>query len=251
MKRVLGLVLVLLASFLMTTPSAAAATSITINGGGSGRVFDGVGAVSGGGGNTKLLYDYAEPQRSQILDYLFKPGYGAALSLLKVEIGGDANSTDGAEPSHMHTATDQNYNRGYEWWLMEQAKARNPNIKLAALAWAAPGWIGTSDVWTQNMITYLIDYLRGARDVHGLTIDYLGGWNENGWNTTWFVNLRNALNANGFSNVKLVGADNGWDVVTDMQNNSAFNNAISVVGAHYPCNGVSESTGDQCSSTAA
>ncbi|GLZ29053.1 galactosylceramidase [Lentzea sp. NBRC 105346] len=245
----MGLVLILLGALLVTTP-ARAATSITISGNGSGRVYDGVGAVSGGGGNTKLLYDYAEPQRSQVLDYLFKPGYGAALSLLKVEIGGDANSTDGAEPSHMHTANDQNYQRGYEWWLMTEAKKRNPNIKLAALAWAAPGWIGTSDVWTANMITYILNYLRGARDVHGLTIDYIGGWNENGWSTTWFVNLRNALNSNGFGNVKIVGADGGWDVVNDMRSNTAFRNAIDVVGAHYPCRGVSESTGDYCDSPA-
>ena len=44
----------------------------------AGRTFDGVGAISGGGGNSRLLIDYPEPQRSQILDYLFKPGYGAA-----------------------------------------------------------------------------------------------------------------------------------------------------------------------------
>ena len=31
---------------------------------------------------------------------------------------------------------------GYEWWLMEQAKARNPSINLAALPWGAAGWIG-------------------------------------------------------------------------------------------------------------
>lgn len=160
-KRAL-IVLALLASALVPALPAQAATTITINGTATGRTYDGVGAISGGGGNSKLLYDYAEPQRGQILDFLFKPGHGAALSLLKVEIGGDANSTDGAEPSHMHTATDQNYRRGYEWWLMKEAKARNPEIKLAALAWAAPGWIGTSDVWTQNMITYLINYLRGA-----------------------------------------------------------------------------------------
>ena len=81
---------------------AAAADSITINGAGTGRAFDGVGAISGGGGNSRLLVDYPEPQRSQILDYLFKPGYGAALQILKVEIGGDTNSTDGAESSHEH-----------------------------------------------------------------------------------------------------------------------------------------------------
>ena len=56
-------------------------------------MFDGVGAISGGGGNSRLLVDYPEPQRGQILDYLFKPGYGAAMQILKVEIGGDTNST--------------------------------------------------------------------------------------------------------------------------------------------------------------
>ena len=62
--------------------------------------------------------------------------------MLKVEIGGDANSTDGAEPSIEHTRGVVNCNAGYEFWLMQQAKARNPNIKLYGLAWAAPGWIG-------------------------------------------------------------------------------------------------------------
>ena len=81
----------------------------------------------------------SEPQRSQILDYLFKPGVGAAMQILKVEVGGDTNSTSGAGPSHQHTASDLNCNRGYEWWLMEQAKARNPAIRLCALAWGAPG----------------------------------------------------------------------------------------------------------------
>lgn len=51
--------------------------------------------------------------------------------------------------------------------------------------------------------------------------------------------------------MKLVGADSGWDVVDDMQNNTAFRDAIDVVGAHYPCRGVSESTGDVCESTEA
>ena len=61
-------------------------TTIVIDGRSAGRTFDGLGAVSAGG-STRLLIDYPEPQRSRILDYLFKPGYGAALQHLKVEIG--------------------------------------------------------------------------------------------------------------------------------------------------------------------
>jgi hypothetical protein len=57
-------------------------TAVTIDGHGSGRVFDGVGALSAGA-SSRLLVDYAEPYRSQILDYLFKPDYGASLQHLK------------------------------------------------------------------------------------------------------------------------------------------------------------------------
>ena len=44
---------------------------------------------------------------------------------------------DGSEASHMHEAWDANYERGYEWWMMLQAKQVPPpryryttNIKL-------------------------------------------------------------------------------------------------------------------------
>src|SRR5882724_3751970 len=50
------------------TALAAVTTTITIDGTSAGRTFDGVGAISGGGGNSRLLFDYPEPQRTQILD---------------------------------------------------------------------------------------------------------------------------------------------------------------------------------------
>ena len=31
-------------------------------------------------------------------------------------------STDGTESSHMHEPWEENYQRGYEWWLMTEAK---------------------------------------------------------------------------------------------------------------------------------
>ncbi len=41
----------------------------------------------------------------------------------------------------MHNPWEEDYRRGYEWWLMQEAKARNPNIKLYGLAWAWPQWV--------------------------------------------------------------------------------------------------------------
>jgi hypothetical protein len=50
------------------------------------RVFDGHGGLSAGA-SSRLLYDYAEPYRSDVLDYLYKPNFGAQLTICKVEIG--------------------------------------------------------------------------------------------------------------------------------------------------------------------
>jgi hypothetical protein len=208
-----------------------------------------VGAISGGGGNSRLLIDYPEPERSQILDYLFKPGYGAAVQILKAEIGGDTNSTSGAEASIEHTRGTINCKAGYEWWLMEQAKARNPNLKLAALAWGAPGWIGAGNFWSTDSINYLVSWLTCASS-HNLTIDYLGGWNERGYDTSWNIQLRSALNSNGYGNVKIVAADTDWAVANDVNSNPAFASAVSILGAHYPCGYRSAQTGCDVSSAA-
>jgi hypothetical protein len=223
------------------TPGTA---TILVDGTSGGRKFDYVGALSGGGGTSRLLYDYPPAQQSEILDYLFKPGYGASLQLLKVEIGADTDSTNGAEASHQRSSTDQNYHRGYEWWLMQQAKARNPNIKLAGLEWGAPGWMN-GGFFSQDNINYIVNWIKNAKSVYGLTIDYVGGWNENGFYGPWFVSLKAALTSNGIS-AQIIGADSvgTWDIATSMNADPALNAAIGIIGAHYPCG--FQSNGSQC-----
>jgi hypothetical protein len=217
----------------------AATTAITLNGKGSGQIFMGIGGLSGGGGTSRLLYDYSATQQSQILDYLFKPNYGASLHMLKVEIGGDTNSTNGAEASHMRSRTDQNYNRGYEWWLMGQALTRNPSIKFYGLEWGAPGWF-TADIdashpfWSNDNITYLINWITNAKSVHGLTIDYIGGWNESGYNIAWYEALKAALVSHGLATKVVASDDVGWAIATDMASNSTLNAAVDILGSHYP-----------------
>jgi Glycosyl hydrolase family 59/Ricin-type beta-trefoil lectin domain len=214
--------------------TAETSTSIAVDGTEGGLTFDGVGAISGGGGNSRLLADYPAAQQSQILDYLFKPGYGADLQILKVEIGGDTNSTDGAEPSVEHTEGSV----GYEFRLMEQAKARNPNIEFYGLAWGAPGWVG-STFWTASTINYLVSWL-GCAKADGLAISYLGGWNERGYDIAWYEQLRSTLDADGYSAVQIVAADNlTWGVATVIADTPAFANAVSVIGVHYPCGATS------------
>ncbi|HVX83720.1 MAG TPA: galactosylceramidase [Phycisphaerae bacterium] len=211
--------------------------------------FDGFGTVDGGGATSVLLKDYPEPQRSQILDLLYKPNFGASVSALYVEIPGDGNSTQGSMPSHMHTKDDLNYSRGYIWWLLAEAKKRNPNLSLDGTAWSAPGWLGQNPAtrfpqdhgdpafFSSDTIDYYIKWLQGLRNVYHLEFDAIGCRNEKGASDDFAIAFRHALNANGFQNVKLHAFDNWpptWslDFVKDLPANKDLRDSIDILSSH-------------------
>ncbi|XP_077675355.1 galactocerebrosidase isoform X2 [Eretmochelys imbricata] len=202
---------------------------------GLGREFDGIGAVSGGGATSRLLVNYPEPYRSQILDYLFMPNFGASLHILKVEIGGDGQSTDGTEPSHMHYENDENYFRGYEWWLMKEAKKRNPNIKLIGLPWAFPGWIGRGQNWPYNhldvTVHYIVSWILGAKQYHNLDIDYIGVWNERSFSSKYIKLLRYTLDKRSLQRVRIIASDNLWEPISFfMMIDSELHQVVDIIG---------------------
>jgi hypothetical protein len=212
-----------------------APTVVHLDGGKEGRTFEGVGALSAGGAS-RLVIDYPEPVRSQILDLLFKPHYGAAFQHLKVEVGGDVNSTMGSEPSHMHQRDDENHSRGYEWWLMKEAKRRNPAVLLDCLEWGTPGWIGDGKFYSQDNADYLVKFIQGVKSVHGLQMDFVGIWNERAYDTAWIKLLRKTLDRNDLKSVKIVAADEitTWTIADKMKDDPELAAAIDVVGVHYP-----------------
>uniref|UniRef100_A0A6Q2YLF7 Galactocerebrosidase n=1 Tax=Esox lucius TaxID=8010 RepID=A0A6Q2YLF7_ESOLU len=167
---------------------------------GLGRVFDGIGGLSGGGATSRLLVDYAEPYRSQILDYLFKPQFGASLHILKVEIGGDAQTT--------------------------------------GLPWAFPGWVGRGKNWPYEFpditASYVVSWVVGAKQYHDLDIDYVGIWNERSFDSNYIKVLRNTLDKIGLTGVGIIAADGNWDVSKDMDVDPYLKDAVEVIGAHYP-----------------
>ncbi|XP_034714382.1 galactocerebrosidase isoform X2 [Etheostoma cragini] len=205
---------------------------------GLGAVFDGIGGLSGGGATSRLLVNYAEPYRSQILDYLFKPQFGASLHILKVEIGGDAQTTDGTEPSHMHYENDENYFRGYEWWLMKEAKKRNPNITLIGLPWAFPGWVGHGKNWPYDYpditAAYVVNWVLGAKQYHDLDIQYVGIWNERSYDNKYIKVLRDTLDKVGLTGVGIIAADGDWSIANSIMVDPNLNESVDVIGAHYP-----------------
>ena len=185
--------------------------TVVVNGAHPGPVFQGIGAVSGGGGNSRLLIDYPPSERAQILDYLFSPHFGAALQMLKLEIGCGGFSSDGSEPSVEPVQGQLDCGAGDEFWLARQALARNPAIKLYGLQWSAPAWVRdrSGGLWSRADVGYVVDWLRCARQ-NGLTVSYVGlerAYQGTAAQQAWFVNLRTALDAAGFTGTQIVAAD--------------------------------------------
>jgi galactosylceramidase len=231
--RITGLICCFWLGLLFPAP---ADQTVELKGDAGGPRFDGIGAVSGGGATSVLLKDYPEPQRSQILDLLFKPKFGASMSALLVEVPGDGNSTQGSEPSHMHTRNDLNFSRGYEWWLMREAKKRNRDFTLDACAWGCPGWVGNGHFWSQDMCDYYTKWIQGLKQVYGLDLDAIGCRNEKGVNENFAKMFRTTLDANGLRKVRIHGFDN-WDKTKfdwtkDLNTDAELRKAVAILSNH-------------------
>ena len=225
---------------LLTLAYSGLSLSVVLDSTRVGRRFDGHGGLSAGA-SSRLLFDYDASTRSDILDYLYKPFFGAALSICKVEIGGDVQSTNGAEASHMHTSKDLSLTRGYEWWLMAEAKQRNPDIVTYALSWGTPGWVGNGSYFTEDNIAYQTAFVKGAKSQYNVSIDYIGIWNERPWgNADYVIKLRESLDAAGFVATEIVGSD-GTGFAYDpkhialLHSNKTFAEAEHIQGGHYTC----------------
>lgn len=100
LKTVSRVFIVTLCSFYVLGGEASSpieASPILLDGTAAHHSWDGFGGLSAGA-SSRLLRDYPEPQRSDILDFLYKPSFGAGLKICKVEIGGDIMSVRGRPP---------------------------------------------------------------------------------------------------------------------------------------------------------
>jgi len=230
---------IVLGVIVTTVPGVRAAETVNVRlkGSDAGRTFQGVGAVSAGA-STRLLYDYAEPYRSDVLDFVFKPAFGAGFQHLKVEIGGGENSTCGSEPSHAVTRDELAHPkaRGYEFWLMHEARGRNPRVMLDCLPWCYPGWIRGR--FSQDATDWFVAFLEVARKQYGMEVDWLAAaQNENGTDRNWIVqSVRPTLDRKGFRSVKIQAPDcdkQYWAVFDEFENDPAYRRAVEAVGYHY------------------
>jgi hypothetical protein len=182
-----------------------------------GLEFDGLGAIIDA--SSRLMYDYPEPQRSEILDFLFKKHFGASLAIAKVEVGGDGQQTDGTTASYRHNIDEPaNWNRSHIWWTMREAKKRRQDMRFYGLGWSFPGFI--ESFYNANATAdYLSEWVQGAQTAHGFNVSVLGLWNERQpctqpnpedktrWNCDVIFALRAALDRRGFQDTLIAGVD--------------------------------------------
>ncbi|WP_299430207.1 hypothetical protein [uncultured Maribacter sp.] len=219
-------------------PNTNGVVQIALNGHDNGRTFEGIGGVSAGA-STDLLYDYEDPIRSQILDFLFKPKFGAGFQHLKVEMGGGENSTCGSEPSHAITREELKnpVSRGYEFWLMKEARNRNSEVILEYLPWSFPGYL-KPDIFTEESAEYFVSFLDVAKKQWGMDIDWVAAAeNENYTSPDWLINhVRPLLDARGYENVKIQGPDDNsgdWKIFDEFEKNKSLDSIMEAVGYHY------------------
>ena len=148
----------------------------------------------------------------------------------------------------MHAKGEIDLQAGYEWWLMTEAKKRNPNVKLYGLPWGYPGWVGNDPVTgaqnssatpfthPQQTANYILEWVRGAKTEYSLDIDFVGIWNESPSDATYVKTLRKTLDSAGFTQTLIVAHDGGADVCTELMTtkDQEYIDAVGVIGLHYP-----------------
>ena len=106
------------------------------------------------------------------------------------------------------------------------------------LAWAYPSWVGNgtgSPYGAPALSTkYLVNWVEGMASTWGVSIDYLGQWNEMPASPDFILALRASLDAAGLHSTGLVGSDKDWSLADAINNSTQLRDALVALGAHYP-----------------
>ena len=152
-------------------------TGVTINGARVGAAFQGVGAISGGGGNSRLLIDYPNPQRSRSWTTCSSPATGPTCrSSSWRSAATPTRPTAPSPPSSRPRATSTATPGTSSGWPSRPGRS-TPTSSCTACSGTRPTGSAARSGWTQADIGYIIDWLNcAAKD--GLKVNYIGGWNE-------------------------------------------------------------------------
>lgn len=192
----------------------------TLDGLSTGKVYDGHGAITGGPA-ARSLFDYKEPHRGHILDYLFLPRFGASIQMLKIEFGAESQSR-----------SDIRCDEDYDFWLIGEARKRNPTLRLYGCL--------MSGTFGSTTIDYVTSWLGCAERAAGGTVEIFSIRNYSVWGpTAKMIQLRKGLDDAGFYFTRLVVPEGKYDetILKQAADTPEFASALhgGVIGVREPC----------------
>lgn len=226
--------------------------------------------------SAKLIYE--SPHRDEIMEQLFDPVDGIGLSLVRIPVGASDFSLD--VWSYEDTRGEFTIARdlAYAIPLLQQALQLNPELKLTAVPWSAPGWMKTNGVMEGGRVksehydeyaNYFVEFIQ-AYEAEGLPIWSVSPQNEPDHTTSSYPTTRmsaeeqidvidemTAAFAANDINTKIICFDHNYDIGEDYVNavyadpdafasviGSAWHqyrgnaNSMGAIAAAYPTKGV-------------
>lgn len=223
------------------------------------NTFKGFGAVTCNN-TSRLLMDYKEEHPDkywEMMELLFNPEKGAGLNHIKVEMGGDVNSSSGTEPATMRSPEEEaNVLRGAGWHFAADAKTINPEITVEILRWGEPKWTQEGigyETFDNPKFEARYQWYKKTIDAvyaeYGYEINYVSpSQNERrrdyGDNTAWIKYCAQRLNEDAghadakydYSEIQIVAADthsNSADIAGRMLSDKELMDLVDVVSDHY------------------
>jgi glucosylceramidase len=228
-------------------PQTAQTPRVAVNPGVSYQQIQGFGAALT---DSSAYLIYHSPQRTQIMDDLFGPagaGFGfvrlpmGASDLSLSNYSYDDMPAGRTDPQLKHFSVA--HDTAYIIPVLQQALALNPQLKLDATPWSAPAWMKNGDTWTGDCsgtldylnpryyrayAEYYAKFVQAYSGTYGIPVYLVSMQNEpqncsSGYATmnldatgpnpneaAFARDLRQALDAAGYSGTKILGYDHNW-----------------------------------------
>jgi hypothetical protein len=138
--------------------------------------FKGFGTVTANN-TSRLMLDYKEEHPKEyweIMNKLFNKDTGAGLAHVKIELGGDVNSSSGTEPATMRYADEAaNVLRGAGFQFAADAKSINPEITTEILRWGEPRftWSGAASNEYEDRYQWYKQTIDAVNKEYGFKLD--------------------------------------------------------------------------------
>ncbi len=206
-------------------------------------LYDGLGFISANN-SSRLLLDYKQENPEAywgILEYIFG-GSGLNMSLFKLEMGSDVDSSSGTEPAVKRTEDEAaDVTRGAGYRIAADALTINPDLQIDMLYWGLPAWVGAAEDEYAAVYKWYKETLDAMYDTYGIRASYLTlTRNERAVDADLIKYIARALEEEtderyDYGAIKIVAGEEvgTWGIAGKMLADGELMEAVDVVSSHY------------------